>query len=88
MSVKIEKPEKSEMEKQGVFRWPIWEKEVSRFDWHYDQTEQCYILEGEIEIITDNGSYEIKQGNFVTFEKGLSCEWVIKKNVRKHYHFL
>lgn len=88
MSVRIERPQQAEMEEKGVFAWPVWEKEASRFDWSYEQTEQCYILEGEIEIITEDGSFEIKPGDFVTFEKGLSCEWNITKAVRKHYNFI
>ena len=42
----IEKPDEQKLEELGVGSWPIWEKEVSRFDWYYDDKETCYILEG------------------------------------------
>lgn len=70
-----------------VMHWPIWEKEISTFPWHYDCDEYCYILEGEIEIETPNGIYSIKAGDFVTFKSGLSCTWMVRKAVRKHYKF-
>jgi len=39
-SVKIEskKPPDKELETQGVLSWFIWEKEISRFDRHYDSS--------------------------------------------------
>lgn len=43
------------MEKEGVMSWPIWEKEVSRFYWHYDSIEECYLLEGKVVVETEDG---------------------------------
>ena len=43
MKIEIKKPIKEDLERDGVLSWPIWEKEVSRFDWHHDQTEECYL---------------------------------------------
>ena len=71
----------------GIPTWPIWEKEVSRFDWYYDSEEECLILEGEVVVETPGGDYTIKAGDFVTFGKGLKCVWDIKKPIRKHYSF-
>ncbi|ACJ76166.1 enzyme of the cupin superfamily protein [Thermosipho africanus H17ap60334] len=88
MEIKITTPSREELEKLGVFSWPIWTKEVSEFDWYYDETEVCYILEGEIEVETKDGKvYKIKPGDLVEFPKGLSCRWKVKKAVRKHYNF-
>lgn len=68
--------------------WPIWTKEISEFDYSYDQTEQCMILEGEVDIkVNDNKIYSFKSGDFVTFPKGLKCKWIIKQPVKKHYKF-
>ena len=72
---------------RGIRNWPIWEKEVSEFDWFYDSREECLILEGEIVVKTDEGDYTINVGDFVTFAKGLKCYWIVKKPVRKHYCF-
>ena len=86
-AVTIEKPGTEDVESRGIKSWPVWTKEVSRFDWHYDSTEECYILEGEIEVLAEGKTYSIKPGDFVTFRQGLDCVWDIKKAVRKHYRF-
>ncbi|MEW6068076.1 MAG: cupin domain-containing protein [Nitrospirota bacterium] len=88
MEIKIEKPSEQMIKNRNVKSWPIWEKEISRFDWHYDETEECYILEGKVIVETKDGKkVEIKKGDFVTFPKGLSCIWDIKYPIRKHYNF-
>ena len=88
MNVEIKKPTQEELEKLNVKSWPIWEKEESKFDWHYDQTEECYLLEGEVDVELEGGNVvSFGQGDFVTFPKGLSCKWDIKKRVKKHYNF-
>ncbi|HOV10881.1 MAG TPA: cupin domain-containing protein [Bacteroidales bacterium] len=76
-----------EIQKIGIHSWPVWTKEISRFDWYYDNEEACLILEGEIVIETSENQYTIHAGDFVTFRKGLQCVWNIKKPVRKHYQF-
>ena len=88
MKIKIRKPNKEDIEKEGVMSWPIWEKEISRFDWHYDETEECYLLEGKAVVETDDGEkVQFGKGDFVIFPKGLSCVWEIKEPVKKHYNF-
>jgi uncharacterized protein len=89
MRIEIHKPTKDELESRQVFSWPIWEKEVSRFDWFYDDTEECYLLEGRVTIDTKDGNrVTFGKGDFVIFPKGLACIWEIKEPVRKHYNFL
>ena len=88
MKIEIKKPKMEDMEKEGVLSWPTWEKEVSRFDWHYDNTEECYLLEGKVVVETeDSKRVEFGKGDFVTFPEGLSCIWDIKEPVKKHYNF-
>lgn len=88
MKIEIQKPGIKELESKGVSSWPIWEKEISRFDWHYDSIEECYLLEGRVIVETEDGKkVEFGKGDFVTFPKGLSCIWDIKEPVRKHYNF-
>ena len=82
----IKKLSENEIVKMGIFSWPIWEKEISRFDWQYDSNEECLILEGEAEIETSKGKFTIKSGDFVTFKSGLKCVWNIKKEIKKHYN--
>ena len=86
-TVKIIQLTEKEIQDRGIRNWPIWEKEVSRFDWVYDGIEECLFLEGEVTVETDQGNFDIKPGDFVIFEDGLKCTWDIKKNVRKHYYF-
>jgi uncharacterized cupin superfamily protein len=73
---------------QSVKTWPIWEKEVSEFTWHYDEMETCYLLEGDAMVTPDGGeSVRFGKGDLVTFPKGMSCTWKVLKPVRKHYKF-
>ncbi len=88
MKIKVEKPDKTRLESDGVMSWPIWEKEVSEFDWHYDSTEECYLLEGKVTVKTEDGDeVEFGKGDYVTFPRGLSCRWEVKEPVKKHYTF-
>lgn len=88
MEIKVEKLESKDLEKRGVFSWPIWQKEVSRFDWHYDSQEECYFLQGKVTVETKDGrKVNFGKGDFVTFPEGLSCVWDIKEAVKKHYNF-
>jgi uncharacterized cupin superfamily protein len=87
-NVKVEKPDKDKLESLGVYSWPIWEKEVSTFDWHYDEKETCYILEGKVLVEPKEGApVEFGPGDLVTFPKDMDCIWKVKKAVRKHYNF-
>ena len=87
MDIEIEKPDENELNKRNVKSWPIWQKEVSKFDWHYDSTEECYLLEGKVVVETDDGKVAFGKGDFVTFNKGLTCVWDVKEPVKKHYNF-
>ena len=68
--------------------WPVWEKEVSEFEWEYDKSETCYIVEGEA-IVTpvDQEPVTITEGDMVTFPKGMKCTWKITEAIEKHYSF-
>lgn len=83
----IEKLTDEQINKMGIKNWPIWTKEISTFDWYYDTDEECLILDGEVDVKTDEGTYTVKADDFVTFKKGLKCVWVVKKPIRKHYNF-
>jgi len=87
MVIEVKKLSKEELEKMGVFKWPIWEKEVSEFDWYYSEKESCYILEGDVDVKTPEGVVHFGKGDFVVFPEGLSCIWKINRAVRKHYKF-
>ena len=85
--IKIERnPDKEKLEEIGVFDWPIWEKEVSKFDWSYSSKESCYLLEGKVKVIAEDGEVaEFGAGDFVVFPEGLNCTWDISEKVKKHY---
>ena len=88
-AIEIERnPEEARLEKLGVRAWPIWTKEVSTFDWSYDEPETCYFLEGDVVVTPDAGDpVTIGRGDLVTFPSGMSCTWNVRKPVRKHYRF-
>lgn len=85
--ITVEKPTADKLEQLGVGSWPVWEKEESTFDWHYDSVESCYFLKGDVTVKTREGEVSFGKGDFVTFPKGLDCTWQIKTAVRKHYRF-
>ncbi|MEM5948415.1 cupin domain-containing protein [Spirochaetia bacterium 38H-sp] len=77
----------SEIEERGIRSWPVWSCGVERFPWKYDSEEHCLILEGHVVVETDDGSVELKAGDYVIFPEGLVCTWDVKKPVKKHYSF-
>ncbi|OGH56733.1 MAG: cupin [Candidatus Lindowbacteria bacterium RIFCSPLOWO2_12_FULL_62_27] len=85
--VEIRKLSEEERKKLGVEAWPIWTCDPSTFDWHYDDDEDCCILEGQVTVRTPAGEVSFGPGDYVSFPKGLSCTWVVSKAVRKHYRF-
>ncbi len=85
--IKVEKPTQEKLKQQGVDSWPIWEKEPSAFNWEYDQTEKCFILEGKAKVECADGTVEFGKGDFVQFPKGLKCKWKITEKIRKHFNF-
>jgi uncharacterized cupin superfamily protein len=86
--IKVKKFSKEELDSKGVFDWPVWEKEVSKFDWYYDSEEHCYILEGRVKVIPEDGeAVEFGPGEYVIFPEGMGCKWEISEPVRKHYNF-
>ncbi len=88
--IDVKKLTQEEKKELNISSWPIWEKEISKFPWHYDSTEQCFILEGKV-VVTDtqtNEKVEINAGDFVTFKENLSCTWEILQPIKKHYRFL
>ena len=79
-------PSPAKLEVIGVYDWPIWSKEVSKFAWRYDAKETCYVLEGEVVVTPDGGQpVSIGKGDLAIFPAGMSCTWDIKTPIRKHY---
>jgi len=48
LDILVRKPTEREVEVMKTK--PVWECEVSEFDWHYDSEETCLIIEGEITV--------------------------------------
>ena len=89
MEIQVQsQPSADHLTQLGVSQWPIWTKEVSTFPWFYDETETCYLLEGEVIVTPDGGDpVRFRQGDLVTFPAGMGCTWDIVQPVRKHYCF-
>ena len=84
--MKVRKPTPEEIFETK--NWSIWSKEVSKFDWKYNERECCFILEGEATVKDIDGNIiRFKSGDFVVFEKGLSCEWEVLSAIKKKYKF-
>ncbi len=79
-------PSPAKLDVMGVYDWPIWTKEVSKFPWRYDAKETCYVLQGEVVVTPDGGEpVTIKKGDLAIFPAGMSCTWEVKAPIRKHY---
>lgn len=85
VQVEVESLSEKDAQDRGITNWPIWEREVSRFSWHYETAEECYIIRGRARIETEDGKIEIEPHDFVTFPAGLDCVWDIQDPVSKHY---
>ena len=85
MPIEIRKP--TPEEEAEMRACPTWEKEPSEFPWHYDQTETCLILEGDVTVETDDQTVTFGPGDLVILPEGLDCKWKVTKHVRKHYKF-
>jgi uncharacterized cupin superfamily protein len=86
--VRIKRPDEGELARLGVDTWPIWEKEVSVFDWFYSEPETFFVLEGKVKVdLDDGGSVEFGKGDLVTFSQGVGCKWDVREPIKKHYRF-
>ena len=85
MKIEVHKP--SDKEKKALQQEPIWTCEVKTFPYHYDETETCLILEGEVTVTSSDQRVSFGPGDLVIFPQGLDCTWDVKKPVRKHYKF-
>ena len=86
--VVVRKPTPAEAE--TCKSWPIWTHGPDKFDWEYNETEKCLILEGNVTVYDrpDTGkSVSVGPGDYVVFPVGLKCVWHITQPVRKHYDF-
>ncbi|MCD6459351.1 cupin domain-containing protein [bacterium] len=78
----------TQQDKANASSWPIWEKEISSFPWQYSEQESCLILQGKAAVINETGEkFTFSAGDFVVFPKGMSCEWIIEQDIKKHYNF-
>ncbi len=85
--IKVTKPTPQELERAGVKSWPIWTCQPSKFDWHYDEQETCYVLEGQVTVTAGSEKVSFGPGDMVVFPKGMDCLWEVSSPVRKHYKF-
>ena len=85
MEIFVRKPTEKEVE--VMKSKPVWSCDISEFDWFYDSSETCLIIEGEVTVKYGSKSISFTAGDYVVFPKGLSCIWQVKKPVRKYYEF-
>ncbi len=88
MSITVKKMSPGEFLSLGVEYWPIWEKDISTFNWEYPAKEEFYIVEGRALVETPEGEISIGVGDFVTCSKDMVCNWRVLEYFKKHYHFV
>ena len=85
MEITVRKPTESEVAEMKSK--PVWQCEISEFDWYYDSEETCLIIEGDVTVKYGTESVSFTAGDYVVFPKGLSCVWQVKNPVKKYYVF-
>ena len=87
MKIKISQLNEDEIRARGIRSWPIWNCDISEFDWEYKTEEICYLIEGNVEVSSKYETVKLSAGDFVVFPRGLKCHWKVTIPVRKHYSF-
>ena len=87
MKIIIEKPGEDKLKQLDVYSWGIWECEPSTFDWHYDDRETCYLLEGKVTVVAGDQTVHLEKGDLGIFPKDMNCTWTVHEKVKKHYKF-
>ena len=78
----------NEIQEKEIRTWSTWACNKSEFPWEYSERESCYILEGQVEVTTDDGDVvSFGPGDFVVFPQGLKCTWKVKQAVYKYFLF-
>jgi hypothetical protein len=85
--ISVKKASEQELKKLGATKWPIWTCGVSTFDYHYDDKETCYVLEGDVTVTAGDEKATFGPGDLVVFPQGLDCVWNVRAPVKKHYKF-
>ncbi len=86
MVIIVRKPTPEEI--SATDSWPTWTKEVSTFDWSYDEKETCLILKGKATVTGKKGKkISFGSGDFVIFPQGIECTWQITEPICKKYTF-
>lgn len=81
----VTKPSDHALDELGVRAWEIWTCEAGTFDWHYEQKETCYLLEGDVTVTAKDDQATFGAGDLVIFPEGLDCKWEVRLPVKKHY---
>ncbi len=87
MEIIVEKPSDEKLKQLDVSSWGIWECEPSTFEWHYDDRETCYLLEGKVTVKTKDQEINLEKGDLGIFPKDLDCTWIVHEKVKKYYRF-
>ena len=84
-NITVTTPSEHALAELGVKEWPVWTCEPSSFDWHYDQKETCYVVEGEVTVRAGDEEVSFGPGDLGVFPEGLDCKWEVRSPVKKHY---
>ena len=76
--ITVEKPAQEKLDARRVRDWGIWEHETARFDWYYDQTEECYFLAGRVIVETEDGQKVAKDMDYIPLSSEKAKENMVK----------
>lgn len=83
--ISVTQPSEHALQELGVSQWPVWTCEPSSFDWHYDEKETCYVVEGDVKVRAGDEEVSFGAGDLVVFPEGMDCTWEVRSPVKKHY---
>jgi len=65
-------------------RAALWDCTAGTFKWHFGADEVVHILEGEVQVSSENGATRtLKPGDVAYFSAGMSSVWHVPKYVKK-----
>jgi uncharacterized protein len=69
--------------RDGTASTMIWDCTRGVFNWYYNCDETVHIIEGEVTLTTETGTYSVKAGEAVFFPGGSVATWYVDEYVRK-----
>ena len=65
---------------------PKWQEGIQNADKIMPYGELSYVISGKLEIVVDDETFIIKEGDMVTFPEGFQSSWRVLEELTWHYY--